>query len=123
MTHEHDDWADGDCTACLNERTVSYWAGLVVQVPNPNVARIPTPDQRTLRRWGIMLGFVKDPGLYGADHSADTYEEAAEQLRSGIYGGNRPTDKACAWCGREEPNGTWYVPCPSDDCPSHKEER
>lgn len=28
----------------------------------------------------------------------------------------------CPHCGREE-NGQWFVPCPSDDCPSNKTER
>lgn len=31
------------------------------------------------------------------------------------------TATACPACGRQEPDGTWYDPCPSDDCPSHDE--
>ena len=27
----------------------------------------------------------------------------------------------CPYCGRHEA-GHWYVPCPSDDCPSHDKE-
>lgn len=29
------------------------------------------------------------------------------------------TDKPCIFCGRQE-SGNWISPCPSDDCPSHK---
>lgn len=28
---------------------------------------------------------------------------------------------ACPFCGREE-NGRWFIPCPSDDCPSNMPE-
>lgn len=32
------------------------------------------------------------------------------------------TNCPCPDCGREEENGKWFSPCPSDDCPSHDKE-
>lgn len=32
------------------------------------------------------------------------------------------TPHPCPHCCRENDDGTWYAPCPSDDCPSHDED-
>lgn len=43
----------------------------------------------------------------------------AHEENHGPYCVSRFINTPCSSCGREE-DGHWYVPCPSDDCPSHE---
>ncbi len=47
---------------------------------------------------------------------------AERRATAALYSGRAAIDTPCPSCGREE-DGHWFTPCPSEDCPSHWEER